>query len=59
MNFDVPMEQRFEIEQECRRIETHPEAGTLARILLRQNYSLQHLLKKAVHEIARLESMLP
>jgi hypothetical protein len=59
MNFDLPMEQRFEIEQECRRIEAHPEAGTLARILLRQNYSLQHLLNKAVHEIARLESMLP
>jgi len=59
MDFDVPMEQKFEIEQECRRIETHPEAGTLAAILLRQNYLLQHLLNKAVHEVARLESELP
>jgi len=58
MDFDVPMEQKFEIEQECRRIETHPEAGTLAAILLRQNYLLQHLLNKAVHEVARLESQL-
>ncbi len=59
MNFDVPMEQKFEIEQECRRIEKHPEAGTLAAILLRQNYMLQNLLNKAVHEVARLESQLP
>ena len=59
MDFDVPIEQKFEIEQECRRIGTHPEAGTLAAILLRQNYTLQHLLNKAVHEIARLESQLP
>jgi len=59
MDFDVPMEQKFEIEQECRRIETHPEAGTLAAILLRQNYLMQHLLNKAVHEVARLESQLP
>jgi hypothetical protein len=59
MNFEVPMEQKFEIEQECRRIEKHPEAGTLAAILLRQNYTLQHLLNKAVHEVARLESQLP
>jgi len=59
MDFDVPIEQKFEIEQECRRIETHPEAGTLAAILLRQNYTLQHLLNKAVQEVARLESQLP
>jgi hypothetical protein len=59
MDFDVPIEQKFEIEQECRRIETHPEAATLAAILLRQNYLLQHLLNKAVHEVARLESELP
>jgi hypothetical protein len=59
MDFDVPMEQKFEVEQECRRIETHPEAGTLAAILLRQNHMLQHLLNKAVHEVARLESQLP
>ena len=59
MDFEIPMEQKFEIEQECRRIEQHPEAGTIAAILLRQNYSLQHLLNKAVHEVARLESMLP
>jgi len=59
MDFDVPIEQKFEVEQECRRIETHPEAGTLAAILLRQNHMLQHLLNKAVHEVARLESQLP
>lgn len=58
MNFEMPMEQKFEIEQECRRIEQHPQAGTLASILLRQNYMLQDLLNKAVHEIARLESKL-
>lgn len=59
MNFEMSMEQKFEIEQECRRVEQHPEAGTLAAILLRQNYMLQDLLNKAVHEIARLESKLP
>lgn len=51
----IPPEKQFEIEKQCRALEQHPQAGTIAAKLLKQCYHQQEMLQAAVHEIARLE----
>jgi hypothetical protein len=55
MAIDIPPEKLFKLEEDCRRLESAPDIGNLAAMLLRQNYRQQQLLQSAVHEIARLE----
>lgn len=52
---EIPAERRFAIEAEARRVETDPQAGRIAGLLLRQTYNQQEMLQAAIHEIARLE----
>lgn len=52
---EIPPEKLFQIEADCRRVESHPDAGKLAGQLLKQVYHQQELLQRAVNEIARLE----
>jgi hypothetical protein len=52
---EIPPEKQFQIEADCRRLEKHPQAGSVAAQLLRQCYHQQELLQAAVNEIARLE----
>lgn len=54
----LPPEQSLAIELEARRVETDPNAGRIAALLLRQSYRQQEFLQAAVHEIARLELLL-
>lgn len=55
---EIPPEKQFLIEKQCRDLERHPQAGTIAAKLLKQCYHQQELLQAAVHEIARLELLL-
>lgn len=52
---EIPAERRFAIEAEARRVESDPQAGRIAGLLLRQTYNQQEMLQAAIHEIARLE----
>jgi hypothetical protein len=52
---EIPPEKQFQIEADCRRLEKHPQAGSVAAQLLRQCYHQQEMLQAAVNEIARLE----
>jgi hypothetical protein len=52
---EIPPEKLFQIEADCRRVESHPDAGKLAGQLLKQVYHQQEMLQRAVNEIARLE----
>lgn len=51
----IPPERMFEIETKCRALESDPNAGKVAAMLLRQTYQQQEIIQAAVHEIARLE----
>lgn len=58
MAVEIPPEKLFQIEKQCRALERHPQAGTIAAKLLKQCYHQQEMLQAAVNEIARLELLL-
>lgn len=55
MAVEIPPEKQFLIEKQCRDLQRHPQAGTIAAKLLKQCYHQQEMLQAAVNEIARLE----
>ncbi len=55
MAVEIPPEKLFLIEKQCRDLQRHPQAGSIAAKLLKQCYHQQEMLQAAVHEIARLE----
>jgi len=52
---EIPPEKQFQIEADCRRLQQHPQLGTIAAQLFRQCCHQQEMLQAAVNEIARLE----
>lgn len=55
LSVEMPAEQALAVELEARRVETDPNAGRIAALLVRQTYRQQEFLQAAVNEIARLE----
>ena len=55
MAVEIPPEKLFLIEKQCRDLQRHPQAGSIAAKLLKQCYHQQEMLQAAVNEIARLE----
>ena len=58
MAVSIPPEKLFQIEKQCRTLQSSPKAGEIAAKLLKQTSYQQEILQAAVNEIARLELML-
>ncbi len=59
MMLSISAEEEFQIEAQCRDLASAADTGKIAASLYRQTCYQQRLLQAAVHEIARLEALLP